>query len=93
LIIDSIVDLQSAIVLHIYIYIEGGGLDPLQLISRANSADLANKSHKKLGTLTDSARVWTVRAISADCPDHGPSGLEVGPSARPFWCPTYAPAF
>jgi hypothetical protein len=33
-----------------------GGQDPLQTVSRAKSAVLANKSRKKLETLTDSAR-------------------------------------
>jgi hypothetical protein len=70
LIIDSIVDVQSVVVLHIY---RGGGMNPLQSISQANSTVLANKSHKKLETLNDSMRadrprhqcrpcgLWTVR--------------------------------
>jgi hypothetical protein len=65
---------QSAVALHLY---KGGGLDPLQTVSRVNPAVLGNKSREKLGTLTDSAHVRTVRAITADCPDRGPS-------ARPF---------
>jgi hypothetical protein len=32
-IIDSIVGVQSAVALHLY---KGGGLDPLQVVSRAN---------------------------------------------------------
>jgi hypothetical protein len=49
--------IQSAIALHIY---RGGGLDPLQAISQANSADLANQSRKKVGTLTDPMHARTV---------------------------------
>jgi hypothetical protein len=60
---------QSAVVLYIY---RGGGLDPLQAVSRANSADLANKSRKKLETLTDSSCVQTVRATVVDRPALGP---------------------
>jgi hypothetical protein len=64
LIIGSIVGFQSVVVyIYIYIYIERererereGGLDLLQSVSRANSTVLANKSRKKLGTLTESAR-------------------------------------
>jgi hypothetical protein len=63
---------QSAVTLHLY---KGGGLDPFQTVSRANPAVLGNKPHEKLGTLTDSAHTWTVRATTADCPDRGPSGL------------------
>jgi hypothetical protein len=47
-----------AVALHLY---KGGGLDPLQTVSRANHAVLGNKSHEKLGTLTDSAHARTVR--------------------------------
>jgi hypothetical protein len=42
---------------------------------------LGNKSHEKLGTLTDSAHARTVRAITADSLDRGPFGLRFGPSA------------
>jgi hypothetical protein len=45
-----------------------GGLDPLQTISRVNSANLANKTREKLGTLTSSAHARTIRATSADRP-------------------------
>jgi hypothetical protein len=77
--IDSIVDVQSVVVLYIY---RGGGLDPLQSVPRANSTVLVNKSRKKLETLTNSARVWTVRAgTSMDCSDRGSSGLRAGSSA------------
>jgi hypothetical protein len=72
---------QSAVALHLY---KGGGLDPLQTDFRVNHAFLGNKSHKKLGTLTDSAHARTVRATTADRPDRGPSGLRAGPSARHF---------
>jgi hypothetical protein len=54
---------QSVVVLHIY---RGGGLD--QAVSRANSTDLANKSLKKLETLTGSARA------DGQCHNGGPSG-------------------
>jgi hypothetical protein len=43
---------------------------------------LANNRNTKLGTLICSAHVRTVRTLGADCPDHGPSGLRAGPSAR-----------
>jgi hypothetical protein len=79
---------QSAVALYLY---KGGGLDPLPTDFRVNPAVLGNKSREKLGTLTDSAHARTVRAITADSPDRGPSGLRAGPSARPFWFPTYAP--
>jgi hypothetical protein len=52
-------------------------LDPLQFVSRAKSAVLANKSRKKLGILTDSTR--------ADRPHHqcGLSGSQtVQPQGR-----------
>jgi hypothetical protein len=70
---------QSAVALHLY---KGGGLDPLQTVSRVNPAVLGNKSREKLGTLTDSAHARTVRAPSADRPDRGPSDLEAGPSTQ-----------
>jgi hypothetical protein len=76
---------QSVVALHLY---KGGGLDPLQTVSRVNPVVLGNKSREKLGTLTDSAHSRTVCATTVDCPDHGPSDLRVGLSARPFWCPT-----
>jgi hypothetical protein len=53
-------------------------------VSRVNPAVLGNKSREKLGTLTDSTRVRTVRATTADRPDRGPSGLGAGPSALLF---------
>ena len=58
------------------IFIEEGGWIRYKLISRVNSANLANKTCKKLGTLTDFARARTVRTTSEDRPHHqrGPSG-------------------
>jgi hypothetical protein len=72
---------QSVVALHLY---KGGGLDPLQTVFRVNPVVLGNKSHEKLGTLTDSAHARTVYAITADYPDRGPSDLRAVPSARPF---------
>jgi hypothetical protein len=43
-------------------------MDPLQVSSQVNPADLANKSRKKLVTLTDSAHAQTIRATTADRP-------------------------
>jgi hypothetical protein len=37
-------------------------MDPFQTDFRVNPAVLGNKSRDKLGTLADSAHVWTVRA-------------------------------
>jgi hypothetical protein len=79
---------QSAVALHLY---KGRGMDPLQTVSRVNPTVLGNKSREKLGTLIDYVQVRTVRATTADYPDHGPSGLRAGPSASSFWCPTYTP--
>jgi hypothetical protein len=56
--IDRLLVFQSAVALHIY---KGGGLDPLQVVSQVNQADLANKSCKKLGILTDSAPTYRPR--------------------------------
>jgi hypothetical protein len=67
---------QSAVALHLY---KGGGLNPLQVVSRANPAVLANKSCGKLGTLTDSAHARTVRTTTADRP------------RDTFLCSTYVP--
>jgi hypothetical protein len=61
---------QSAVALYLY---KGGGLDPLPTDFRVNPAVLGNKSHEKLGTLTDSAHARTVRATTADSPDRRPS--------------------
>jgi hypothetical protein len=72
---------QSAVALHLY---KGGGLDLLQTVSRVKPAILGNKCHEKLGTLTVSAHVRTVRATTADGPDRGSFGLMAGPSAMPF---------
>jgi hypothetical protein len=58
--------IQSAVALHIY---RGGCLDPLHVISQANSVDLANQSRKKVRTLTDPMHARTVRATRVDCPD------------------------
>jgi hypothetical protein len=73
---------QSAVALHLY---KGGGLDPLRTDFRVNPTVLGNKSREKLGTLTDSAHMRTVRATTADSPDRGPSGLRAGPSAWPLF--------
>jgi hypothetical protein len=67
---------------------KGEGLDPLQVGSRVNTADLANKSCKKIETLTDSAHARTVRAATTDSPDRGSSELRAGLSARLIWCST-----
>jgi hypothetical protein len=72
------VRVQSAEALHLY----KGGSDPLQVVSRSNSAVLGNKSREKLGTLTDFAHARTIRATTTDRPDYGPSGLRAEPSAR-----------
>jgi hypothetical protein len=75
--------LQSVVALHLY---KGGGLDLLQTVSRDNPAVLGNKSHEKLGTLTEYAHARTVRATTADRPASGPD--------RPcchFLCSTDAP--
>jgi hypothetical protein len=71
---------QSVLALHLY---KGGGLDPLQTVSRVNPVVLGNKSREKLGTLTDSTHARTIRATTAD---RSGSGLD-----RPrgsFWFPT-----
>jgi hypothetical protein len=54
---------QSVVTLHLY---KGGGLDPLKTDFRVNPVVLGNKSHEKLGTLTDSTHARTVRATTAD---------------------------
>jgi hypothetical protein len=54
-----------------YIY-RGGGLDPLQSVSRANSVGLAKKSRKKLGTLTDYVHKRTVRSTHPGAQQNGP---------------------
>jgi hypothetical protein len=69
--------IQSAVALHIY---RGGGLDLLHAISQANSVDLANQSCKKLGTLTDYVRAWTVRATRANRPSGQFSPLHMLPA-------------
>jgi hypothetical protein len=53
LFIDSVHDYKSAVFLCFY---RGGGLDPLQTNSQANSVNLVNKHSKKLGTLIYSKR-------------------------------------
>jgi hypothetical protein len=76
------VGFQSTVALHLY---KGGGLDSLQVVSRANPAVLANKSREKLETLTDFAHARTVRATTVDRPALRPD--------RPrgcFLCSTYA---
>jgi hypothetical protein len=74
-IIDSIDDFKSAVYLSIY---RGGGWTLYKLISRANSANLANNRSIKLGTLICSAHAQTVR----------PQGRTV---RRSFFSSTYAP--
>jgi hypothetical protein len=59
------VRVQSTVALHLD---KGGGLNPLQVVSRANPMVLANKSREKLRTLTDSAHTLTVRATTANRP-------------------------
>jgi hypothetical protein len=57
-VIDSIDEYKSAVYLGIY---RGGGWTLYKLISRANSANLANNHSTKLGTLICSAHARTVR--------------------------------
>jgi hypothetical protein len=57
-----------------FIYIKGEDLDLLQVGSRVNLVDLANKSHKKSRTLTNSAHARTIRATTTDSPNRGWSG-------------------
>jgi hypothetical protein len=64
-VIDSIDDYKSAVYLCIY---RGGGWTLYKLISRANSANLANNCSTKLGTIICSAHGRTVRTTSADRP-------------------------
>jgi hypothetical protein len=40
-------------------------MDSLRVVSRANPMVLGNKSREKLGTLTDSVHVWTVREATS----------------------------
>jgi hypothetical protein len=62
---------------YIVIYIKGGSLDPLQIVSYINPADFTNKSHYKSRTITDSAHTRIVRRLR-------PSGImAVRPS---FFC-------
>jgi hypothetical protein len=70
-VIDSIDDYKSAVYLSIY---KGGGWTLYKLISRANSANLANNRSTKLGTLICSAHARTVRPTSMDRPDRSASG-------------------
>jgi hypothetical protein len=44
-------------------------MEPLEVVSRVNPVDLANKSCKKLETLTDTAHTRTVRTVNF-CPQH-----------------------
>jgi hypothetical protein len=76
---------------YISLFIEEGGWTLYTTEFRANFANLANKHSTKLGTLIYSAYARTVRPTGADCPDRGLSGLRAEPSARSFWCQTYAP--
>jgi hypothetical protein len=73
-VIDSIDHYKSAVYLCFY---RGGGLDPLPTKLRAYPEILANKHSKKLGTLICSALARTVRPISGDRPDRGPSALSI----------------
>jgi hypothetical protein len=57
-IIDSIDNYKLAVYLSIY---RGGGWTLYKLISRANSANLANNRSTKLGTLSWYAHARTVR--------------------------------
>jgi hypothetical protein len=50
------------------LFIEEGGWTLYKLISRANSANLANNRSTKLGTLICSAQERTVRPTGADRP-------------------------
>jgi hypothetical protein len=50
------------------LFIEEGGLDPLQTNFRANPANLTNNHSTKLGTLICSVLAWTVRPTGADRP-------------------------
>jgi hypothetical protein len=56
-VIDSIDDYKSAVYLGIY---RGGGWTLYKLISRANSANLANNRSTKIGTLICSAHARTI---------------------------------
>jgi hypothetical protein len=81
-VIDSIDDYKSVVYLCIY---RGGGWTLYKLISRANSANLANNHSIKLGTLICSAHARTVRTTSADrpTPGAGPSGPHFGTQHHP----------
>jgi hypothetical protein len=57
----------TKLAIYICIY-RGGGWTLYKLISRVNSANLANNRSAKLGTLIYSAHVRTVRPIGADRP-------------------------
>jgi hypothetical protein len=57
-VIDSIDDSKSVVYLCIY---RGGGWTLYKLISRANSANLANNRSTKLGTLIYSTHARTVQ--------------------------------
>jgi hypothetical protein len=69
--------------LHLY---KEGGLDPLQVGSRAYPVGFANKSRKKSGILTDYTHARNVRATTADRLDY-----KTEPFDGQFWCSTYAP--
>jgi hypothetical protein len=60
------IDCGGSIGLTSFIYIKGGGLDPLQVGSRVNPIGLANKSRKKSRTLIDSAHARTVRVATVN---------------------------
>jgi hypothetical protein len=75
--IDSIDDYKSAVDLS---FIEEGGWTLYTTGFRANSANLAKKHSKKLGTLIYSEQARTVRPTGVDRPTHR-RGLS-GPQAR-----------
>jgi hypothetical protein len=76
------------VALHLY---KGGGLDPLQVVSRVNPADLANKTRNKLVILTNFVHAWTVRATPKDRQDRGLSDLQGWTIHQPKAGSTYAP--
>jgi hypothetical protein len=74
-----------------FIYIMRGGLDPLQVGSRAYPMSFANKPRKKSGTQIDFAHSWKVRAATTDSLDRGPSSLRTDHMLGHVWCSTYVP--
>jgi hypothetical protein len=78
------VRLQLVVPLRLY----RGCLNPLQVGSQTDPADFANKSRKKLGTLTDSVHMQTVSAATADRPNHGHTDYRARSSGH-FRCSTH----